>query len=155
MKSKSDAPTHVVTCFLLRTGAAGDSVLLARRSEDVRTYSGAWAGVSGYLEPGVTPLEQAYTELREEVSLNPADVELLREGEQLAILDEAAGLSWIVHPFLFRLLSLDKVAFDWEAAEHRWVTPETITSLPTVPKLAEAFASVYDKPADIDVPTTW
>jgi len=40
----------VVTCFLLRRAAAGDEVLLLRRSQKVGTYRGRWAGVSGYLE---------------------------------------------------------------------------------------------------------
>ena len=36
--------THVVTCFLVRTGSRGhDEVLILRRSGRVRTYRGRWA----------------------------------------------------------------------------------------------------------------
>ncbi len=136
-------PTHVVTAFLLRRDRGKDEILLVRRSQRVRTYRGAWAGVSGYLEPGVTPLEQAYTELREEVAL-PADaVRLLREGEPLAVHDAAQALSWVVHPFLFALAEPERIRTDWEATEHRWAPPAELAQAPTVPMLAEALARVY------------
>lgn len=146
-------PTHVVSCFVLSVESGGDRVLLVRRSERVRTYRGAWAAVSGYLEPGVGPLEQAYTELREEAALDEGDVALLRQGAELAVVDEDAGLSWIVHPFLFRLLTPEKLATDWEAVEHRWVAPDDIRTLRTVPLLAEAFAAVYPGDTRTDAPT--
>lgn len=136
-------PTHVVTCFVLRDSAGSDAVLLVRRSERVRTYRGAWAGVSGYLEPGVTPLEQAYTELREEASLAPDDVTLLREGAPLSVEDAANDLAWVVHPFLFRLRPGATLTTDWEATAHQWVHPHELARLQTVPRLAEAFAAVY------------
>jgi ADP-ribose pyrophosphatase YjhB (NUDIX family) len=143
----SDSPTHVVTAFLLRTDRGRDEILLVRRSERVRTYRGAWAGVSGYLEPGVTPLDQAYTELSEEASLPREAVQLLRTGEPLPVRDDAQGLSWVVHPFLFALAEPDRIRTDWEATEHQWVTPDVLSSLATVPMLAEALARVYPFPA--------
>ena len=85
------SPPHVVTAFLLRTDRGRDEILLVRRSERVRTYRGAWAAISGYLEPGVTPLDQAYTELSEEASLPRDAVELLRVGAPLPVRDEAQG----------------------------------------------------------------
>src|SRR5215831_4535602 len=112
MSSQDGAPTEVVTCFLLWKAPEGDLVLLVRRSQRVRTYQGAWAGISGYLEPGVTPLEQAYTELSEEAGLERTDVDLLRTGAQLTFHDAQAGQSWTVHPFLFALLSPDRVRTD-------------------------------------------
>lgn len=143
-----NGPTHVVTCFLLRTDGSGDRVLLVRRSERVRTYRGAWAAISGYLEAGVTPLDQAYTELREEASLDQADVALLRQGEPLSVTDTGAGLNWVVHPFLFRLLAPEKIVTDWEATDSQWVAPAEIGHLPTVPRLAEALASVMAQEGD-------
>jgi len=136
-------PTHVVTCFLLRRDRGKDELLLVRRSQKVRTYRGAWAGVSGYLEPGVTPLQQAYTEIREEVALPFDAVQLLREGEPLAVSDAARSLSWVVHPFLFALPQPDRIQTDWEATEHQWVTPAELAQLQTVPMLADALARVY------------
>ncbi|MEO7000994.1 MAG: NUDIX pyrophosphatase [Ktedonobacterales bacterium] len=142
---RDTTPTHVVTCFLLRQDRGRAEVLLVRRSQRVRTYRGAWGGVSGYVEPGVEPLEQAYTELREEASLTRDDVQLLQVGAALPLHDDTLDQSWVVHPFLFALHAnaADRVQTDWEAVEMRWATPNEVATLPTVPKLAEALALVY------------
>src|SRR5262249_20579422 len=135
--------THVVTCFLLRRDSAEDRVLLVRRSDRVGTYRGAWAGISGFVEPGVTPLEQAYTELREEAGLSPDDLQLLRTGTPLGVRDGALGRAWVVHPFLFLLADPERVQTDWEAVAHQWIVPAAIASFETGPQLAETLAPVY------------
>ena len=144
-------PTHVVTCFLARHTPDGDEILLVRRSQRVRTYRGAWAGVSGYVEPGVTPLDQAYTEISEEVGLDRATVHLLRVGEPVSFHDAELAQSWVVHPFLFALAPGAEPHTDWEATEHRWAHPREIAQFQTVPRLAEALAHVYPVP---DAPNT-
>ena len=162
---------HVVTCFLLRRAASGPSsasggsgqaqVLLLRRSERVGTYRGRWAGVSGYLEAG-RPLEQAYREIEEEVGLGRGDVRLLAQGEPLAVPDETIDTRWTVHPFLFEVVTgggepgddagdlkvapTGSLRLDWEHTEMRWVRPEELPALETVPGLAEALARVYKGP---------
>lgn len=137
------APTHVVTCFLLRRDRGHDEVLLARRSERVRTYRGAWGAISGYIEPQIAPLDQAYQELLEETGFQPSDVQLLREGEPLAFRDASIAQDWVVHPFLFLALRPDAAQRDWEARAFAWIAPERAQELPTVPRLAEALARVY------------
>ena len=144
-------PTHVVTGFLLRDDLpGGDQILLVRRSDRVRTYRGAWAGISGYLEPGVTPLDQMYTELHEEAALERSDVRLLRTGEPLSVHDEQIGTDWVVHPFLFLLARPEAVRTDWEATDHRWVRPDEVASYQTVPRLIDALATVYSGERDRD-----
>ena len=140
---RGEQATHVVTNFVLRRDRGRDELLLVQRSEKVRTYQGAWAGISGYVEPGVTPLQQAYTELSEEAGLAQDDLRLLRGGEPVAFRDEALGQSWVVHPFLFEIARPDRVRTDWEATSMQWVTPEQLHQLPTVPMLAEALERVY------------
>ena len=142
------SPTHVVTCFVLRRDRGVDEVLLARRSERVRTYRGAWAAISGYVEVGVSPIEQAYQELAEETGFQRADVTLLREGEPLAFRDESIAQDWVVHPFLFLALRPDAAQHDWEAHEFAWTRPDAVRTLPTVPQLAEALARVYPPAAE-------
>lgn len=143
----SGGPTHVVTCFLLRRDRGHAELLLARRSERVRTYRGAWAAISGYVEPGVAPLEQAYQEIREETGLQRDDVTLLRTGETLAFRDADIAQEWVVHPFLFLALRPDLAQHDWEAHEFAWMAPDALASLRTVPQLAEALARVYPSDA--------
>jgi len=79
----------VVTVFLTH----GSKILVLKRSREVGTYKGHWAGVSGYLESD-DPLKQAYTEMAEEVGLSEQDVTLLKAGKPLEIVDDAQGLAW-------------------------------------------------------------
>jgi 8-oxo-dGTP diphosphatase len=137
---------YVVTCFLQRRGKDVDEVLLLRRSGRVGTYRGRWAGVSGYVEEGITPLEQAYREMEEEVGLGRGAVRLLTEGEPLIVVDEAIDTRWTVHPFLFEMVQPDDVRLDWEHTESRWVRPEEVSGMDTVPGLAEALSRVYRGP---------
>lgn len=143
-----EQPTPVVTSFLLRRAPEGDRVLLLRRSGRVRTYQGAWGGVSGYLEPGVTPLEQAYTEIREETRVPREAARLLRAGEPFEFRDETLGQAWRVYPFLFALDAAAQITTDWETTEHTWAAPEEVTTgtLAAVPRLAESLARVYPPP---------
>ncbi len=126
---------NVITAFLRHR----DRILLVRRSAAVGTYRGRWSGISGYLE--TTPLEQALTEIREETGLAPAEVELRAQGEPISVVDPELGVRWTVHPFLFEVRAPEKIRLDWENLEMRWVDPEELSRLETVPALAEAYRS--------------
>jgi 8-oxo-dGTP diphosphatase len=132
----------VVTCFLLRRGGGEDEILLLRRSQQVGTYRGRWAGVSGYIEER-DPLAQAYTEIEEETGLTRENVQLLRTGEPLEVVDAEAERRWIVHPFLFGVREPARIRADWEHTETRWIRPKEIFGYETVPQLAEALMRVY------------
>ena len=127
----------VVTVFLNHR----NKILVLKRSRKVSTYSGHWAGVSGYLERE-NPLDQAYTEMAEEVGLTGEDVTLLRVGEPLEIFDESQGLAWRVHPFLFAVHDPGRIRLDWENIEIRWIHPEELDELHTVPALRETLERV-------------
>ncbi len=129
---------YVVTCFL----EYDNKILLLRRSERVGVYRGRWAGVSGYIEEGNTPYEQALEEIREEIGLGGEDIQLVREGELLEVIDEEIGRKWIVHPFRFRVIRPEKIKIDWEHTEMKWIDPEEIEQYETVPKLAETWERV-------------
>jgi len=119
----------VVTAFLVRD----DSLLLFKRSDDVRTFKGKWAGVSGYLEKN-DPLQQAKIEINEETDL---ESELLAEGE--TVLARSGKNIWRVHPYLFSVEGEPEL--DRENEKYEWVRPEKIKSRDTVPKLWEAYES--------------
>ena len=127
---------RVVTCFL----ESGGEILLLRRSEQVGSYRGRWAGVSGYIE--TTADEQALTEIAEETSLSGEDLKLIKRGKPLPVKDERLGVKWVVHPYLFHINDRDKIKIDWEHKEVRWIKPEELDTYPTVPKLKETLARV-------------
>jgi len=128
----------VVTCFLESNG----EILLLRRSEQVGSYQGRWAGVSGYIE--TTPDEQALVEIEEETGLAGEDLHLLRKGEPLAVEDAQFGVRWLVHPYLFCIKDRNKIQIDWEHKEVRWISPGDIGDYETVPMLGETLSRVYD-----------
>jgi len=126
---------RVVTSFLEHEGR----VLLLRRSFQVGTYRGRWAGVSGYLED--EPLRQALREIEEETGLKPRQVRLIAQGEPLEVID--GEIRWIVHPFRFQVLDPKAIRLDWEHLEMQWIKPEELPDYPTVPKLKEALERVW------------
>jgi 8-oxo-dGTP diphosphatase len=127
---------HVVTCFLESDG----NILLLRRSRQVGSYQGKWAGVSGYVES--PPDKQAMIEISEETGLEADDIQLLKEGEPLVINDEDLGTKWVVHPFLFHVNAPEKVKIDWEHKEYKWIDPVDIDKYDTVPGLKNTLESV-------------
>ncbi len=129
---------HVVTCFLEH----GGQIMLLRQSEHVSTYRGKWAGVSGYIEEGSSPSQQAWTEIEEEAGLDVDDVELVREGLPLEVKDSQLGRRWIIHPFRFQVMRPERIKIDWEHTEARWIAPEDIGRHETVPGLLEAWERV-------------
>jgi len=128
---------RVVTCFLESDG----KILILRRSGQVGTYQGRWAGVSGYIEK--TADEQALVEINEETGLCGEDVKLMKRGKPLVIKDEKLGVKWVVHPYLFQIKDRDKIKIDWEHKETKWIDPKDIDSYQTVPKLKETLARVF------------
>ncbi len=133
--------TPVVSCFLLRMDGPEPRLCIVRRSQRVGSYHAHWAGISGFLEQGVTPEEQAYTEIREETGLVPPQVRLLRRGAVVEYVDTELGRRWLVHPFLGEVLEPEAIKLDWEAQEMRWIAPGEMSNYETVPKLQEAFLS--------------
>lgn len=132
---------HVVTSFL----EYNNKVLILRRSQAVGTYQGKWAGVSGYIEEGNTSLEQSLEEIREETGLSHDDLELIKEGEVLEVVDEDLGRKWIVHPYCFRVKDPTRVRIDWEHKEAKWILPQDLVKYSTVPKLKETWQRVENE----------
>lgn len=127
----------VVTAFL----RSEELILLLRRSNEVDTYKGKWAAVSGFLEGDEDPLERAETEIGEEVGLTPQDITLVRSGEPLRVYDGEEEIVWIVHPFLFDVIH-PSIRADWEHSGYKWVRQSELATHETVPKLKEAFDRV-------------
>jgi len=107
----------------------------------VGTYQGKWAGVSGYIEK--SPDEQALTEIEEETKLTSEDVQLVKKGPPLEVIDQKLDRKWIVHPYLFQVKDPSKINIDWEHKEIKWIHPEEIDNFETVPKLKETLERVW------------
>ena len=133
--------THVVSCFLLRKDMDSPRLLIVQRSSRVGSYNARWAGISGFIEAGVTPEEQAFTEIREETGLQGQQVHMLKRGKVIEYQDASIGRHWYIHPFLFEVSAPDAIALDWEAEKMRWIAPSDIHTFQTVLKLEEAYQS--------------
>jgi 8-oxo-dGTP diphosphatase len=145
--SSSLRPTHVVSSFLQRTDEGSTRILIVQRSQRVGSYHAHWAGISGFVEPNVTPDEQAFVEIGEETGLQRAHVQMLRRGTVVEHIDEALGRHFYIHPFLFAVATPDQIHTDWEAVDMRWIEPNELANYETVPKLQEAYNSaVHGEP---------
>jgi translation initiation factor 2B subunit (eIF-2B alpha/beta/delta family)/ADP-ribose pyrophosphatase YjhB (NUDIX family) len=125
---------EVVTSFLQK----GQLILLLRRSNQVGTYQGKWAAVSGFLEENENPIDRANIEINEEVGLTSADIRLIRAGELLRAYDQNKSTVWIVHPFLFET-NESAIRVNWENSQFKWVDPDELANYETVPSLMQAF----------------
>mgnify|MGYP002640396986 CR=1 FL=1 len=139
---------QVVTAFL----EFGGKIAVFRRSEEVSTYRGRFAGISGTIEGGRTPREQARQEIAEETGLTDKAV-LLSIGEVCPVEDEELGIRFMVHPFMFHVAS-PELELNFEHTEYVWLNPEELSEMETVPDLlityravatAEAFQGAMDR----------
>jgi 8-oxo-dGTP diphosphatase len=127
---------HVVTCFLLQNSR----ILLLKRSQQVGTFKGRWAAVSGYIESDSAC--QSLVEIEEETGFSPADVALLKKGLPIEVSDTQNGVRWIIHPYLYEVITHKPVRIDWEHIEFRWIAPQQLGGFETVPGLVEALSGV-------------
>jgi len=119
-------------------------MLIVQRSQRVGSYHGHWAGISGFVEPGITPDEQAFTEIREETGLQREQVQMLRRGAVVEHSDSALGRHFFIHPFLFAVATPEVIQTDWEAVNMRWIAPTELKDYETVPKLLEVYDSAMN-----------
>ncbi len=117
---------HVVTSVLRNKG----QILVMKRSDEVGSFRGKWACVSGFIESDESDLDAAIREVREETGLK--GIELANRIPLERFRDLKAV--WAVHPFLFDVPRRE-IMLDWEHDEFRWIAPEQLTSYGCVPGL--------------------
>ena len=123
---------EVVTAFLRREGR----ILLLRRSDEVGSYRGRWAAVSGYLEDP-TPLDQALREIHEETGLGRQQVHLVASAPVRTIEAPELDTTWLIHPFLFEVVASAPIRLNWENDESAWTPADELGHYETVPQLVE------------------
>ncbi|MFI2566284.1 NUDIX domain-containing protein [Paenarthrobacter sp. NPDC018779] len=96
-------------------------IALLKRSQGPSHDRGRWHCVTGYVDEGVSPGEQALLELSEETGLHAADIQELREGPVLMLSDDA-GAPWFVHTFT-AVTGQRRLTLDWEHDAFRWTVP--------------------------------
>ncbi len=127
---------QVVACFLLQNS----HILLLKRSQRVRTFKGKWAAVFGYIESDAD--HQSLTEIEEETGLLPTDVMLIKRGKPIEVENIQNRVRWVVHPYLYKVITDKPVRIDWEHDEFRWIEPAELSAFETVLGLTEALSSV-------------
>ncbi|KZL63075.1 nudix domain-containing protein [Colletotrichum incanum] len=141
----------VVSSFIFKFPPnRGPQVALFRRSGNVRTYPNRLAPVSGSIEKDdPSPLDAAWREIREETTLTPATLTLLRQGKDYRFADEKIGREWTIHPFAFRLKSHEdesRIQIDWEHQGFQWFDPYDVRDVDEfggVPRLAESLRRIW------------
>lgn len=118
MVGKQSARHSVVAVVIKRHG----KIAMLKRSRAVGHDRGRWHCVTGYLESGASPREQALLELAEETGLIDADLLELGPGEELRLKDES-GATWTVHTFT-AITSKRRLSLDWEHEACRWTQPQ-------------------------------
>ena len=118
----------VIACFL----RYGGQICLLKRSQAVGSAAGRWHCLTGYLEPGVLPLEQAMIEVAEETGLDAENVSLVFAPPPLRIERPLQGWVWVIYPFLFDASS-PTLRLDWEHDEYRWIDPAELATADCVP----------------------
>jgi 8-oxo-dGTP pyrophosphatase MutT (NUDIX family) len=98
----------------------GDKICLARRSQLVATSRGLWSVVTGYLEPDTDPLEQAWTELAEELGLQRPKVRAAGRLEPIPLMSPSSRKQFLIHPFLFECDAAEPLVLNWENDDVKW-----------------------------------
>ena len=87
----------------------------------------------GYVEPGVEPADQVWTEIREELGLQPPDVWLVRPGVSQTLISPVTAKLFLVYPFLFGSAADCVVTLNWEHTQMAWVQPARLDDADCVP----------------------
>ncbi|WP_353713620.1 NUDIX domain-containing protein [Arthrobacter sp. K5] len=97
-------------------------IALLKRSRRLDHDAGLWHCVSGFLEAGVTPEQQALEELFEETGTQAKDLLELRHGPALVLPDDR-GTQWLVYTFT-AVTTRRGLRLDWEHDSYRWTTAD-------------------------------
>jgi len=127
----------VIACFLRHDG----KICLLKRSQAVGSSPGSWHVVTGFLESGVLPLDQAILEIAEETGLVGDTVQLIEAPEPLRYERPSQGWVWIVYPFLFEAASAS-LQLDWEHDEYRWIDPAELADCDCVPWIRDVWVAL-------------
>ena len=123
--------TKIVTSIIKKA----DKILILKRSNQVKSMKGLWAGISGIIEKNESPLDRAKIEIFEELGIKNEEITLLKEAKKMRIVSpQYENHEWEVYPFLFEIQE-SKIKLNWENSDFKWINAEEISKYETVPNL--------------------
>ena len=130
--------TKIVTSFIQDE----QKLLILRRSNQVKTMKGLWAGISGIIEKNELPLTRAKIEIYEETGISEDKIRLIKNAAKLRIYSpQYENHEWEIFPFLFEAKNPD-IKLNWENSEYIWITINELKNYNTVPSLEKVLQNL-------------
>lgn len=130
--------TKIVTSFV----QDGQKLLILKRSNNVKTMKGLWAGISGIIEKDEDPLKRAKIEIYEEVGITEDQLKLVKNTDVLKINSpQYENHEWEIFPFLFEAKN-PEIKLNWENSEFKWITKDELKNYKTVPSLDKVLSNL-------------
>ena len=130
--------TKIVTSFIQDE----QKLLILRRSNQVKTMKGLWAGISGIIEKNEPPLTRAKIEIYEETGISEDKIRLIKNAAKLRIHSpQYENHEWEIFPFLFEAKNPD-IKLNWENSEYIWITIDELKNYNTVPSLEKVLQNL-------------
>lgn len=123
--------TKIVTSFIKNN----EKLLILKRSNEVKTMKGLWAGISGIIEKNEVPLQRAKIEIFEEVGITDEQIRLVKSAEGMKVNSpQYINHEWEIFPFLFESNN-PKIKLNWENSDFKWIKVDELKEYETVPSL--------------------
>lgn len=123
--------TKIVTSFVKDK----NKFLILRRSDQVKTMKGLWAGISGIIENEEDPLKRAKIEIFEELGIPESKIRLIKAAQEMRVVSpQYNNHEWEIFPFLFEVEN-PKITLNWENSEYKWIDKNELSRYKTVPSL--------------------
>lgn len=130
--------TKIVTSFI----KDNEKLLILKRSQDVKTMKGLWAGISGIIEKNEEPLKRAKIEIFEEAGITEDKITLIKSAEEMSISSpQYQNHEWKIFPFLFEAKN-PTVRLNWENSDFRWIKVDELKNYETVPSLQKVLLNL-------------
>ena len=131
----------VINCAVICKG----KVLLLKRSRKVRSYKGKWNTIGGYIDDAKSVRQKAIEEIKEELGIEKRNLKRIKILKSFSAADKKIKKIWIVFHVLAELKRMKKIKLDWEHTSCKWVMPEEIKRLNTIPNLQKQVIKMLAK----------
>ena len=134
-------PSHIISAFLCNAG----KILVSKSNPLPGAYQGRWSAIIG-LVSDKDVLSQAYQLVLEQTGLERTEIRYITSDHTISFDDQALGVRWIIHPYVFYVLRPETIDMDWTHLDFHWVSPEQLQNMDTIPCLWEAYNACFKAP---------